>query len=76
MGCVSSTLLNHDDDFSQIGSSSLGHHIVSFTSTTYGLLSLDPPPPSSDSHTTPPPRFTLGSLFPSPLRTQILRLNP
>ncbi|CAL5430100.1 unnamed protein product [Camellia sinensis] len=77
MGCVSSTLLNHDDDFSQIGSSSLGHHIVSLTSTTYGLLSLDPPPPSSDSHTTPPPRITLGSLFPSPLsEPRSLRFEP
>ncbi|TKY61048.1 electron carrier [Spatholobus suberectus] len=57
MGCVSSNLLNQDDDFTQLGSSALGHHIVSLTSTTYGLLTLDPP------HT--PSRFTLGSLFPS-----------
>ncbi|XAR70106.1 hypothetical protein NMG60_11026861 [Bertholletia excelsa] len=74
MGCVSSTLLNQEDDFHQIGSSSLGHHIVSLTSTTYGLLTLDPPSSSSDDHhqtptTIPPtpPRFTLGPLFPSPL---------
>ncbi|KAL6979390.1 hypothetical protein U1Q18_021055 [Sarracenia purpurea var. burkii] len=67
MGCVSSTLLNSDDDFSQIGSSSLGHHIVSLTSTTYGLLTLDPPSASADHPPTPPTRFTLGSLFPSPL---------
>ena len=59
MGCVSSNLLNQDEDFStQLGSSALGHHIVSLTSTTYGLLTLDPP-------STPPSRFTLGSLFPS-----------
>ncbi|XP_059643377.1 uncharacterized protein At3g28850-like [Cornus florida] len=69
MGCVSSNLLNHDDDFSQIGGSGLGHHIVSLTSTTYGLLTLDPPPCNSNSDTTrvPPTRFTLGSVFPSPL---------
>ncbi|KAI3672596.1 hypothetical protein L6452_38691 [Arctium lappa] len=29
-------------DFTQIGSSALGHHIVPLTSTTYGLLILDP----------------------------------
>ncbi|XP_021757768.1 uncharacterized protein At3g28850-like [Chenopodium quinoa] len=60
MGCVSSTLLNQDDDFPQIGSTAFNHHIVSLTSTTYGLLSLDPPPPSSPM--TPPqplPRFSL-----------------
>ncbi|KAK6122221.1 hypothetical protein DH2020_044036 [Rehmannia glutinosa] len=81
MGCVSSTFLNQDDEFSQIGgSAAFSHHIVSLTSTTYGLLNLDPAPPSSDRHhhfptTTvpptptppPPPRITLGSLFPSPL---------
>ncbi|KAG7552665.1 Thioredoxin-like superfamily [Arabidopsis thaliana x Arabidopsis arenosa] len=46
MGCVSSNLLNHDEDFPQIGggSSAFGHHIVKLTSTTYGLLTLDPPP--------------------------------
>ncbi|KAK3001686.1 hypothetical protein RJ639_020412 [Escallonia herrerae] len=65
MGCVSSALLNHDDDLAQITGSGLGHHIVSLTSTTYGLLTLDPP--SDHSPTTPPPRFTLGSIFPSPL---------
>nr|XP_043613584.1 uncharacterized protein At3g28850-like [Erigeron canadensis] len=42
MGCASSHLLNHDEDFTKIGSSALGHHIVSLTSTTYGLLTLDP----------------------------------
>lgn len=79
MGCVSSNLLSHDEEFSSaLGTSSaLGHHIVSLTSTTYGLLTLDPPsspqPPSSASAAaattapTPPPRFTLGSIFPSPL---------
>ncbi|CAK9167455.1 unnamed protein product [Ilex paraguariensis] len=71
MGCVSSTLLNHDDDFSQIGgSAALGHHIVSLTSTTYGLLTLDPPSSDHSPTTVPPtpsPRFTLGSLFPTPL---------
>ncbi|KAK4256580.1 hypothetical protein QN277_006286 [Acacia crassicarpa] len=72
MGCVSSNLLNHDDEFSQLGSSALGHHIVSLTSTTYGLLNLDPPPPS-----TPPSRFTFGSIFPSPLsEPRSLRSEP
>ncbi|KMT12489.1 hypothetical protein BVRB_5g104160 [Beta vulgaris subsp. vulgaris] len=61
MGCVSSTLLNQDEDFPQIGSTAFNHHFVSLTSTTYGLLSLDPPPPSSSPMTppTPLPRFSL-----------------
>ncbi|KAI3439787.1 Glutaredoxin domain-containing protein [Psidium guajava] len=75
MGCVSSNLLSHDDEFSPLGTSALGHHIVSLTSTTYGLLTLDPPTPSAAAAAaatpttppTPPPRFTLGSIFPSPL---------
>ncbi|KAF7850089.1 hypothetical protein BT93_L5874 [Corymbia citriodora subsp. variegata] len=79
MGCVSSNLLSHDEEFSPLGTSSaFGHHIVSLTSTTYGLLTLDPPSPSPSSSTaaaaatpttapTPPPRFTLGSIIPSPL---------
>ncbi|KAL6538415.1 hypothetical protein OROGR_012403 [Orobanche gracilis] len=79
MGCVSSALLNQDEEFSQIGgSSAFSHHIVSLTSTTYGLLTIDPPPsppPPPDSTATIPtpspaepplPRRTLGSLFPSP----------
>lgn len=45
MGCVSSHLLEDDNDdyCTHMGgpSSSLGHHIVSLTSTTYGLLTLD-----------------------------------
>ncbi|MED6194526.1 hypothetical protein PIB30_029433 [Stylosanthes scabra] len=50
MGCVSSNLLNHDDDFtpSALG---VGHHIVSLTSTTYGLLTLDPPSTTTTSST-------------------------
>ncbi|KAK4423207.1 hypothetical protein Salat_1903500 [Sesamum alatum] len=73
MGCTSSTLLNQDEDFSQIGgSAAFSHHIVSLTSTTYGLLTLDPPQlnriqPRSPTTPVPPPRITLGSLFPSPL---------
>ncbi|KAF9599102.1 hypothetical protein IFM89_035381 [Coptis chinensis] len=69
MGCVSSTLLDHDDDFSQLGGGSrLGHHIVSLTSSTYGLLTIDPPTP---------PRFGLVSLFPSPLpEPKSLRSDP
>ncbi|KAL1191893.1 hypothetical protein V5N11_007583 [Cardamine amara subsp. amara] len=60
MGCVSSNLLNHDEDFPQIGgSSAFGHHIVKLTSTTYGLLTLDPPPSSPPM--TPPEKFTIGT---------------
>ncbi|XP_022159548.1 uncharacterized protein At5g39865-like [Momordica charantia] len=65
MGCVSSHLLNHDDEFAQLGSSALSHHIVSLTSTTYGLLNLDPPPIPIQSPAAP--RFTFGSVFSSPL---------
>ncbi|XP_042477736.1 uncharacterized protein At5g39865-like [Macadamia integrifolia] len=75
MGCISSTLFNHDDEFSQFGRPGLGHHIVSLTSTTYGLLTLDPPPPLSPSPNNDdlhlnapiPPRFALDTLFPNPL---------
>ncbi|XP_071730633.1 uncharacterized protein At3g28850-like [Rutidosis leptorrhynchoides] len=70
MGCVSSNLLNQDDDFTQIGSSSLGHHIVSLTSTTYGLLTLDPSSSPTTIPPTPPPRFTLGSILPDPRSEQ------
>ncbi|CAI9289055.1 unnamed protein product [Lactuca saligna] len=65
MGCASSHLLNHDEDFSQIGSSALGHHIVSLTSTTYGLLTLDPSSTKPTVSPTPPPRVTLLSIFPT-----------
>ncbi|KAJ0047606.1 hypothetical protein Pint_14807 [Pistacia integerrima] len=84
MGCVSSNLLNQEDEFTQLGSSALGHHIVSLTSTTYGLLNLDPPTPTQPPTTTtiasattpptPPPRFTLGSIFPSPLSEPLPKL--
>ncbi|KAH0890421.1 LOW QUALITY PROTEIN: hypothetical protein HID58_052850, partial [Brassica napus] len=40
------------------GSSAFGHHIVKLTSTTYGLLTLDPP---SSPPTTPPQKFTTGT---------------
>ncbi|CAA0834612.1 Glutaredoxin family protein [Striga hermonthica] len=89
MGCVSSTFLNQDDDFSQIGgSAAFSHHIVSLTSTTYGLLTLDPPPDSATVSTVPPipapspeppqPRRTLASLLPSPLSSEprSLRYQP
>ncbi|CAN0879835.1 Uncharacterized protein At5g39865 [Linum grandiflorum] len=74
MGCVSSNLLNNEEHFSHLGGSALGvgHHIVSLTSTTYGLLNLDPPPPppplsptstpTTTTAPTPPNRFTLSSL--------------
>ncbi|GAB2300806.1 hypothetical protein Dimus_034839 [Dionaea muscipula] len=56
MGCVSSTLLSHNDEFPQLGSAGLGHHIVSLTSTTYGLLTLDSSsfPARPDPSPTPP----------------------
>ncbi|KAL8246579.1 hypothetical protein R6Q59_007795 [Mikania micrantha] len=57
MGCATSHLLNHDEDFTKIGSSAFSHHIVSLTSTTYGLLTLDPS--SSKTKTT-------FSIFPAP----------
>ncbi|XP_022854346.1 uncharacterized protein At3g28850-like [Olea europaea var. sylvestris] len=72
MGCVSSTMLNHDDDFSQIGrSTAFSHHIVSLTSTTYGLLTLDRPTSDTDHDSgtatvdptpIPAPRFTLETI--------------
>ncbi|XP_010499824.1 PREDICTED: uncharacterized protein At3g28850-like [Camelina sativa] len=71
-GCVSSNFLNPTDEnfSSQINASTLSHHFVKLTSTTYGLLNLDssspslPPPPSSSatsaiSPMTPPERFTI-----------------
>ncbi|KAI3804504.1 hypothetical protein L1987_26098 [Smallanthus sonchifolius] len=57
MGCASSHLLNQDDDFT---------HIVSLTSTTYGLLTLDPSSSPTTIPPTPPPRFTLASFFSEP----------
>ncbi|KAJ1438723.1 hypothetical protein SESBI_02993 [Sesbania bispinosa] len=63
MGYVSSNLLNHDEEFAQLGSSALGHDIISLTSTIYGLLTLDPPRTPS---TTPPFCFTLSSLWSEP----------
>ncbi|KAJ9555695.1 hypothetical protein OSB04_010309 [Centaurea solstitialis] len=67
MGCASSHLLNHDEDFTQIGSSALGHHIVSLTSTTYGLLTLDPSSSKTTASATAPSRVTLLSIFPKPV---------
>ncbi|XP_071704520.1 uncharacterized protein At5g39865-like [Rutidosis leptorrhynchoides] len=51
MGCASSQLLklNHDQDFT---TSALSHHFVSLTSTTYGLLTLDPKSSSTKNRTT------------------------
>ncbi|GJS20315.1 putative glutaredoxin family protein [Tanacetum coccineum] len=62
MGCASSHLLNNDDDLTKFGSSAFGHHIVSLTSTTYGLLTLDPS--STKMKTTISP--TLRSIFETP----------
>ncbi|XP_023645809.1 uncharacterized protein At3g28850 isoform X2 [Capsella rubella] len=74
-GCVSSNLLNPTDESfsSHLTASSLTHHFVKLTSTTYGLLNLDsshplPPSPPSSSVTsavspmTPPERFTINGL--------------
>lgn len=70
MGCVSSNLLNQEDELSQLGSSALSQHIVSLTSTTYGLLNVDPP---ATTPPTPPQRFTLGSIFPGePVREEVI----
>ncbi|KAE8695036.1 putative NAC domain-containing protein [Hibiscus syriacus] len=63
MGCVSSNLLNRDDEFTQLGSTALGHHIVSLTSTTYGLLTLDPPSQSTATPPSPEPSVTSESTF-------------
>ncbi|MFS7955345.1 hypothetical protein Hanom_Chr07g00641571 [Helianthus anomalus] len=57
MSLATSYLLNHDEDFPKIGSFALSHHIVSLTSTTYGLLRLDP----SSSKAKPP-----SQSFPNP----------
>lgn len=62
MGCASSHLLNNDDDLTKFGSSAFGHHIVSLTSTTYGLLTLDQS--STKMKTTVSP--TLRSIFQTP----------
>ncbi|XP_015937757.1 uncharacterized protein At5g39865 [Arachis duranensis] len=63
MGCVSSNLLNHEDDFAQLGTSALGvgHHIVSLTSTTYGLLTLDPPSSTTTPSTLSEPPEVINS---------------
>ncbi|XP_047336947.1 uncharacterized protein At5g39865-like [Impatiens glandulifera] len=63
-GCVSSALLMNQQqqqkDFMSRqmegrNSSSLGHHIVCLTSSTYGLLSLDPPNSSDEDDDEKPP---------------------
>lgn len=59
MGCVSSTFLE-DDERRIIGvSASSASHVVSLTSSTYGILATlaaaDPKSPSRPVHTTPPP---------------------
>ncbi|XP_068651046.1 uncharacterized protein At5g39865-like [Aristolochia californica] len=49
MGCASSHLLEDDDEYGQItGPGGFSHHIVSLTSTTYGILTtLDYPRPQT-----------------------------
>ncbi|KAI3990260.1 hypothetical protein MKX01_037599 [Papaver californicum] len=66
MGCVSSSLLDQDDEFTQIGGSTgIGHHFVSLTSTTYGLLTVDSTTKSTGKNPPTPPRFV--GFLPSPL---------
>ncbi|ESQ33505.1 hypothetical protein EUTSA_v10009787mg [Eutrema salsugineum] len=76
MGCVSSNLLNQNDDFSQLAG--CHSHFVKLTSTTYGLLNLDPPPPPPTSSAifspatpmTPPERFTIVGKDPTTLKSE------
>ncbi|KAH0879137.1 hypothetical protein HID58_066531 [Brassica napus] len=75
MGCVSSNLLNQSDDFSQLAG--CHHHFVQLTSSTYGLLNLDPPPPPSSSvisapatPMTPPERFTFVGKEPITVKSE------
>ncbi|CAN7093433.1 unnamed protein product [Brassica rapa subsp. narinosa] len=75
MGCVSSNLLNQSDDFSQLAV--CHHHLVQLTSSTYGLLNLDPPPPPSSSvisapatPMTPPERFTFVGKEPITVKSE------
>ncbi|KAJ0232834.1 hypothetical protein HA466_0287420 [Hirschfeldia incana] len=75
MGCVSSNLLNQSDDFSQLAG--CHHHFVQLTSSTYGLLNLDPPPPPSSSvisapatPMTPPERFTIVGKEPITVKSE------
>ncbi|XP_026460897.1 uncharacterized protein At5g39865-like [Papaver somniferum] len=68
MGCVSSSLLDQDDEFTQIGGSTgIGHHFVSLTSTTYGLLTVDSSTKSTEQNPPTPPRFIGSFLQTSPL---------
>ncbi|KAI7752089.1 hypothetical protein M8C21_028206, partial [Ambrosia artemisiifolia] len=71
MGCVSSHFLTQEEDFTQIS-----HHIVSLTSTTYGLLTLDPSSSPTTIPPTPPTRFTLGSFLHTPLTEPIITQPP
>ncbi|RZC70822.1 hypothetical protein C5167_033977 [Papaver somniferum] len=68
MGCASSSLLDQDDEFTQIGGSTgIGHHFVSLTSTTYGLLTVDSTKKSTEQNPPTPPRFIGSFLKTSPL---------
>ncbi|XP_068635800.1 uncharacterized protein At5g39865-like [Aristolochia californica] len=66
MGCASSNLLEDEDEYGQImGPGGFSHHIVSLTSTTYGILTtLDYPRPQTI------------SLLPSPLQEPRPRETP
>ncbi|XP_058104975.1 uncharacterized protein At5g39865 [Magnolia sinica] len=69
MGCTSSHLLEDDEDYTHFGGSpsGLGHHIVSLTSTTYGLLTLDSPQRSPTVHPQPiTPRLVGLTPLPEP----------
>ncbi|GAB2252416.1 hypothetical protein Droror1_Dr00005263 [Drosera rotundifolia] len=78
MGCVSSTLVGHNDEFPNLRSSTgLSHHIVSLTSTTYGLLTLDSPSDSS-SRSSPSPltATTTPPTTPEPQQPRRITLQP
>ncbi|XP_077247501.1 uncharacterized protein At5g39865-like [Tasmannia lanceolata] len=70
MGCAASSHLFEDDEGVKLSGPGglVSHHIVSLTSTTYGLLTLDSPQPQSMSTepNSPKPGLSPISLFPSP----------
>ncbi|RWR89574.1 Electron transporter [Cinnamomum micranthum f. kanehirae] len=83
MGCASSHLLEDDNDeyFSHMGGpSSFSHHIVSLTSTTYGLLTLDSPqpplPPEPRCRPSDPPEIINSWELMAGLDTDSFRFSP
>ncbi|KAL6005731.1 hypothetical protein ACLOJK_006304, partial [Asimina triloba] len=74
MGCTSSHLFEDDEEYSRFGgpASGFGHHIVSLTSTTYGLLTLDSPQTTPVHHAAPPPTKIMISPAPPPEPAEII----